>query len=131
MLAGCVPIAAALDGVHGGTSYREALASAEKSLREPEVLPSARVLATLREDFDGSYVRFVHAQSVQTRNAQLALPYPQALRDRFDAMAAQSLVDQAAAEHADTLPFEVYRQQYLATERLGKYPQTRGGAATL
>jgi glutamate--cysteine ligase len=129
LLDACAPLAAALDAVHGGNLHRDALDAANAGLRHPQTLPSARVLATLLKDFDGSYVRFVRAQSEQTRNALLALPYPPALHERFQLLAAESLADQAATEAADTMPFEIYRQQYLATERLGRSPQTRGGAA--
>jgi glutamate--cysteine ligase len=90
---------------------------------------AARVLATMLKDFDGSYVRFARAQSEQTHSALLALPYPDALHDRFAALAAQSVADQGATEAADTMPFEIYRQQYLASERLSASPRMRGGTA--
>ncbi len=113
------PIAAELDRVHGGTAYRDGVAAAAAALREPACLPSARVLATLLKDFDGSYVRFVCAQSTQIHQALLAQPLAAALRERFAALALDSLAEQRATEAADTLPFEDYRQQYLAPERLG------------
>ena len=130
LLAQCTPIATALDKVHAGTLFSDALQSANMGLRNPHTLPSARVLATLLKDFDGSYVRFVRAQSEQTRNALLALPYPKDLHERFEALAAESLASQFATEAADTMPFEIYRQQYLSSERLGRSPQMRGGASS-
>ena len=129
LLAALAPIADALDQANGGTLYRDALMTATQALREPHRLPSARVLATLMDDFDGSYVRFVRAQSEQTRNAQLATPLAQSMVEHFQELAAKSLAEQRAIEAADSMPFEIYRQQYLASERLGKSPQTRGGAA--
>jgi glutamate--cysteine ligase len=129
LLADCAPIAAALDAAHGGTLYLDALSSAEAGLREPETLPSARVLATMVKDFEGSYVAFVRAQSEQTHNALLALPFSRELQARFDALAGQSLADQRAIETADTMPFEIYRQQYLASDRLEASPRMRGGIA--
>ena len=129
LLAELAPIADALDQANGGALYRDALMTATLSLREPHRLPSARVLATLLDDFDGSYVRFVRAQSEQTRNAQLATPLAPSMVEHFQELAAKSLAEQRAIEAADTMPFEIYRQQYLASERLGKSPQTRGGAA--
>ncbi|MFZ2652169.1 MAG: glutamate--cysteine ligase [Burkholderiaceae bacterium] len=119
VVAQCEPIAAALDTVHGGTLYSEGVAAAAAALREPEGLPSARVLRTLLKDFDGSYLRFVCAQSAATHHALLALPGSQELGERFAALAVSSLAEQAAAEAAESLPFELYRQQYLAPERLG------------
>jgi glutamate--cysteine ligase len=119
VLAQCAPIAAALDRVHGGSLYRDALSAADAALRASGDVPSARVLATLLKDFDGSYVRFVRAQSEQTCNALLALPYPTALRERFEALARESWAAQQETEAMDSLPFEIYRQQYLAPSRLG------------
>ena len=49
----------------------------------------------------------------------LALPYPDQLHNRFTRMAQESVDEQRRIEAADTLPFEVYRQQYLSVERLG------------
>jgi len=115
----CEPIAAALDAVHGGSLYRDSFAAAQAALREPQGLPSARVLATLLKDFDGSYLRFVCAESTQTHQWLLALPYSAQLRERFAELTLNSLAEQAATEAADSLPFELYRRQYLAPERLG------------
>ncbi len=120
LLTQCEPIAAALDRAHGGTAYGDGVAGAAAAMREPAILPSARVLATLQNDFDGSYVRFVCAQSAQTHQALLALPLAPALRERFAGLALSSLAEQRSTEAADTLPFEEYRRQYLAAERLGQ-----------
>lgn len=119
LLQGCEPIAAALDSAHGGTAHRDSLASAWGLLRAPETAPSARVLATALRDFDGSYLASTLAQSRQTQAALLDLPYPDELQARFAAMATQSVADQKHIEANDSLPFEIYRQQYLSPERLG------------
>jgi glutamate--cysteine ligase len=115
----CEPIAEALDAVHGGSQYRDSIAAAQAALREPQCLPSARVLATVLRDFDGSYLRFMCAESAQTHRWLLALPHSAQLRERFAALTLSSLAEQAATEAADSLPFELYRRQYLAPERLG------------
>ena len=47
-------------------------------------------------------------------------PYAAELQARHEAEARASLAEQARIEAADTLPFEVYRQHYLAPERLGR-----------
>jgi len=47
------------------------------------------------------------------------LPYSAQLRERFAELTLNSLAEQAATEAADSLPFELYRRQYLAPERLG------------
>ena len=122
VLEACVPIAAELDGVHGGALYRDALERAWTPWREPARLPSARVLTALLSETDASYVAFGRAQSQRTREMLLALPFPAALQERFAALAAESVAAQSAIEAADTMPFEIYRQEYLATRRLGVSP---------
>ena len=71
-------------------------------------------------DFEQSFVRFVRAQSQTTRAELLALPYSGDLQARFEAQARESLTKQEAIEAGDTMPFEQYRIQYLAPERLGR-----------
>ncbi|CAN5509152.1 glutamate--cysteine ligase [soil metagenome] len=115
----CAPLAAALDAAHGGTAYSDALASARAALADPSLLPSARVLAAVAKDHENSYIGFVRAQSAKTRSELLELPYPPAMQARFDAEAAASIDEQKKLEAADTMPFEIYRQQYLSPERLG------------
>jgi hypothetical protein len=53
-------------------------------------------------------------------HALLALPYAAELHARFEAQARESIAKQEAIEAGDTMPFEQYRQQYLAPERLGR-----------
>ena len=77
------------------------------------------MLGTVGRDFDASYIAFIRAQSAQTRDALLALPYPDALAKRFAAMAKASVDERRRIEAADTMPFEDYRQAYLSAERLG------------
>lgn len=118
LLAQIAPIAARLDGVFGGHAYREALAGARRSLAAPETLPSARVLATMAQDFGGSYTAFIGAQSERTRNRLLELPWSTEQQAAFTAMATVSVHRREAVEAADTLDFETWRQAYLAPERL-------------
>jgi glutamate--cysteine ligase len=115
----CAPLAEAMDALHGGRPYRDAQRAALAGLADADRLPSARVLATMCKDFEGAYVRFIRAQSQQTRNTLLALPWPAALEQRFVEMAAESMQAQTRIENADTMPFEIYRQEYLSPKRLG------------
>ena len=119
LLAGCRPIAAAVDAALGGTAYAAALERAACTMAEPEALPAARVLDTMRRDFADSYTNLVNAQSARARESLLRLPLASDLVAKFDAMARESLRAQQRIEAADTLSFEDYRQQYLAPERLG------------
>lgn len=112
-------LANAMDVAVGGRRYRDAWGAAARLLAQPEQLPSARVLGTMTKDFDRSYVRFTRAQSVQARNLLLGLPWSEAQQQRFEAMARDSVLEQRRIEAADTMPFEIYRQEYLAPRRLG------------
>ncbi len=117
VLSACEPIAAALDAAHATGAYSDALASAHSALRNPGVLPSARVLEAMAAD-DDSYIRFVLKQSRQHLATIKALALPEDEAARFDAMAHASVADQRAIEASDSLPFEIFRQRYLAPERL-------------
>lgn len=119
ILAALAPIAARLDALHGGNGYRDALVSANAVLQAPDTAPSARVLATLARDFDSSYVGFTRAQSARTRNALLALPFDDAAQKRFAEESSASVEAQKRIEAGDSMPFEIYRQQYISAERLG------------
>lgn len=118
LLAECAPIAAALDRAHGGEAHREALRTAAARLDQPDSTPSARVLAAMQRDFEGSHTGFIVAQSQATKAHLLGLPYDDAVAARLRRMAEQSVLDQRAIEAADRLPFEEFRRQYLSPEQL-------------
>jgi glutamate--cysteine ligase len=120
ILAECAPIAAALDGADGGNAHRNALANAVAMLDDPAATPSARVLEAMARDHGNSHLRFVLAQSRAHRDAILGLPFPAETADRFARLADLSLAEQRQLEAADTLPFEAYRQLYLAAFRLNE-----------
>ena len=119
IVAECAPIAAALDAVHGGHHHRDALAAASAGLTDPATLPSARVLAAIETEFDNSFVNFVRAQSLKTRATLQDLPFSQELQTRFNKLTLASVLAQEKIEKADTMPFEVYREQYVSPDRLG------------
>ena len=118
VLAECAPIAAAVDAALGGNAHREALAVAVAALAEPAATPSARVLAAMAEGYGNSYTRFVLDQSRKHRAALQALPLGAAVAHRFAGMAEESLALQRRMEAQDKLPFEEWRRQYLAVEKL-------------
>jgi glutamate--cysteine ligase len=118
ILAECAPIAAAQDAANGGRPYRDALARAVAALDDPATTPSARVLAAMAGDLGNSHVRFVLAQSKKHRDAILELPFPPEAAKRFARRAEESVAKQREIEAADTLPFESWRQLYLAPVRL-------------
>ena len=119
VLDACAPIAAAFDAAHATHDYGDALRAAVKALASTGTLPSANVLATMRSDFEESYGGFVRAQSAHTKAVLLGLPFPAERRSQFERSVQASIDAQAAIEAADTMPFEVYRQEYLSPRRLG------------
>ena len=112
------PIAQALDAVLGGAHYAQALAHVDALGRAPERLPSARVLQAVRQEHGGDFVGFVLAQSRHARADLMARPYPAQLKAEYDALAAQSVREQAALEAADTQPFESHRLEFVSADRL-------------
>jgi glutamate--cysteine ligase len=115
----CAPIAARLDALRGGDAHARALHDAARALREPATLPSARVLDAMRRDFDGSFVAFGCAQSEQAKRRLLKLPFPPRVQARLAARARQSVEEQQRIEAADSVPFEIFRREYLDRTRLG------------
>jgi len=124
----CRPIAAALDAAFGGEAHAQALAAAEAGLAAPHTLPSARVLAEMAARHADSFVAFTRERSLATREALLAQPWDEARQAQFEHLRAQSEAEQQRIEAADTLPFEVYREQYVSPQRLGLRP-LRGDVA--
>ena len=117
----CAPIAAALDAAtsrraEGATPHRDALAAAAALLADPSLTPSARSLREMAQGFDNSFSRFALARSVRHREALLARPFDEDSEKRFRRMAEESLAEQRRIEAADEMPFETYRQRYLAGE---------------
>jgi glutamate--cysteine ligase len=119
LLDACAPLAATLDATHGSSDYGDALRAARSLLEQPDLLPSARVLAVMGAEHASSHIAFTRAQSQQTKAKLLALPFPAALQSKFEQLSAESVREQKAIEAADSLPFEAWRQQYVSAERLG------------
>ena len=114
------PIAARLDAQHGGDRHAQAVARARAALLAPDTLPSARVLQAIHGEHADSFVGFVRSRSQSIREELLALPWTAQQQSRYAAMAVQSMADQQAIEAADSLPFEIYRQEYVSEKRLGQ-----------
>jgi glutamate--cysteine ligase len=118
VLADCEQIAAALDAATGSSLHRDALSAAVAALDDPASTPSARVLQAMARDHNNSYVHFALAQSRAHRDAIMKLPLSEEVTNRFALQAEESIVEQRRIEAADAVPFEIYRQQYLAPIRL-------------
>ena len=117
LLAECAPIALALDGACGGHAHAAALDAANRSVADPTTLPSARVLAAIRDDHR-SWFAFALAQSRQHAAAMRSEPLPPEAATRLEALARESIEEQRRLEAADTVPFETFLRQYLALESI-------------
>ena len=115
----CGPIAAALDATHRTQDYSDALRDAQATLQDASRAPSARVLAAMAQQHGSNFEAFTRAQSSAARDHLLGLPWSAAQQQRYVALAEESLAAQKAIEAADTLPFETWRQQYMAPQNLG------------
>ncbi len=123
------PIAAALDAAHDGNAYRAAVQAAVRSLHDVPGLPSTRVLAAIEKDAETSFARFTQTQSMATRERLLELPCPTELLAHFAALSRESVEAQKRIELADTMPFEIYRQQYVSPDRLQVHQPGRAAQA--
>jgi glutamate--cysteine ligase len=103
--------ATVFDGVHGGNEYAQIAAAQRAKIADPNLTPSAQVLADMRAQ-KLSYVQFEDKLSQQHRDDFLARPLPENTMQEMREEAAQSLRDQAKVEAADTLTFEQYLARY-------------------
>ena len=115
-----VPLAEHLDALGSGHVHGQAVAQARSRLLSPETLPSARVLQAMAEQHEQGFIAFGRAQSVAARDALLDMPWGSEQQTLHATMAEQSFEAQRAIEAADTMPFEVYRQEYVSAARLGR-----------
>jgi glutamate--cysteine ligase len=113
-----LPVAKQLDATVGGSDYVAAVEAAVHALHHPDTLPSARVLSEVTENFGGSFVAFVKAQSTKTRQAMLDGELSPTVRARFTQLARTSEEDQRKIEAGDSMPFDIYLQEYLSPRHL-------------
>lgn len=118
LLAEMLPLAQHLDAQSGHSEHSDAVRQAQADLAAPERLPSARVLAAVRGQHSDSFVAFVRERAAQTHAQLLALPWSEAQQHAFETEVMDSLDAQRRIEAADSLPFEQYRLQYVAADRL-------------
>ena len=76
------------------------------------------MLAEMQARHGGSHLRFALAHSLEHRSTLQALPLAADVAARFARLAQESTAKQRQIEAGDTMPFEIYRQKYLAPVRL-------------
>ena len=117
VLTECEAVAQRLDEAwpeHQG-AYAAALRMARQRLEHMEHTPSARLMADIATQGNGSLTQYTVAQSEAHRQHLLAQPLPADIREAFATMARESFVEQADIEAADTGDFETWRQQYITS----------------
>jgi glutamate--cysteine ligase len=114
-----LPFAAALDAAHGGTDYTAALKAAKQSVLAPDTLPSARVLRAIQEEYKGSFVDFVRAQSATIQHAMRQAPLDAQQAAHHVQLAQTSWEEQRHIEQSDSYVFDDYLKEYLSPARLG------------
>ncbi len=111
-----VDIAAAgelLDRAHHDHACATSIAAQRDRLRDPELTPSARVLAAVRDSGE-SFFHFAMERSRVHREHFLSRPLDAPSHAEFARLASESLARQATLEAADTLSFEQYLANYYA-----------------
>ena len=112
------PIAQAMDAALDTQAYTQAVAHAQHLLDHPEDTPSARVLQSIQNDYQGSFVAFARDQSQKTHAQLLARPLSAPQAAAFAQQSRDSVAEQARIEAADTLDFDSYLAQYLSHDKL-------------
>ncbi len=109
----CAGIAALMDINEAGTPYRDAVEAQRAKLEDPELTPSAQILAAMRERHV-PFFRFSMDQGFAHRQHFESLPLTAAEQQRFAQEVADSHAAQADIEAADELDFDGFLEQYLA-----------------
>ena len=104
------PFAEMLDAAYGGDNYAKTMATLRQRIDNPDLTPSAQVLAAAREA--GGYFKYAKQMSEQHHARLLAEPLDAAATARFEASVVDSLAEQKALEAADTVSFEDYVAAY-------------------
>jgi glutamate--cysteine ligase len=105
--------AAALDAALGGDEHARAVAAQRAKLADPSLTPSARVLQTMR-DARQSFLQFALAQSERHAAHFLAHPLDAAATAQFEALARESLAEQAHLERDEVGSFDAFVAAYRA-----------------
>ncbi len=112
----CEIIAAALDDAHRTNAYSQATQDAARALHDPANTLSARMLDEMQARHACSYFAFIMAHSQAYRREMLEKPVSELMSARFAHMATESIATQHQIESADTMPFELFRRQYISQD---------------
>jgi len=113
LLEGCEKIAAFLDEAEENDESTFALNCQRKKLNDPELTPSARILAQMREQ-SIPFFRFAMNASIAHSGYYADHPLRDVRLKEFENFATESITQQKAIEAAETESFEDFLGHYLA-----------------
>lgn len=102
-----------MDSVDGGNRFRQAVDAQYAKLEQPELTPSAQVLAAVKAS-GTRYSDWALEQSRQHRQNLMTTPLSAADTTRFEALTRRSLAEQEALENASGPDFDQFLAEYLA-----------------
>lgn len=102
-----------LDTAHGGDSYQHAVHQQREKLSNPELTPSAQVLAAMRER-NCSFAELSLSLSREHAERLRANTLDPAIRAKYEQQARASIAKQAEIEARDDMDFDSYMQAYYA-----------------
>ncbi|MBB2998316.1 glutamate--cysteine ligase [Paraburkholderia tropica] len=105
--------AALLDAAKGGDEHARSLAAQRAKLADASLTPSARVLQTMREQ-QQSFLQFALAQSERHAAHFLSRPLDAQVTAQFEALARESLDQQAKLEREEIGSFDAFVAAYRA-----------------
>jgi glutamate--cysteine ligase len=107
------PIAKRMDEGLEGTPYSSALQQQRDKVADPELTPSARMLAEMRTHRE-SFHAFASRMSHTYYRFFAGLPVQEPRMVEFEQMARESMEKQRVIEQSDTLSFDDYLERYFA-----------------
>ena len=112
-------LAEAMDDANA--DFSAALAEQKERIKYPETLPSARILAEMREKKQ-SFFEFGKEYMEKAHQALLANALPANTHTEFEALAHRSHAEQRELERTDNVDFTTYLERYLSQSILPKSP---------
>lgn len=111
LVAALAPFARLLDEAYGDARFSASLATQAEKFADPAKTPSARLLSAVNEEHT-SFFAYARKLSVAHKQALQDAPLDAKTQGRFEALARESLDEQAALENRDTINFEQFITAY-------------------
>lgn len=107
-------VANLLDRGQPQAPHGKALQAQRDKVSDPGLTPSAQILNSLRENQE-SFTRFALRQSLQHARYFRSQPLSPEQQQNYEALASQSLAQQAEIEQSDSIPFDAFVAAYQAS----------------